>query len=114
MRTRASADGLSVHAVAGTNVVLFGLDVPEAKTRGLLGFAIQRRDPIEDERYWLRGFKVFEQTAHGLAPGSSVSLLEHPLQSFLWGDYTAKPGRTYEYRVVALYGKPKNLKSAAT
>ena len=109
MRVRASAGGLSVHAVAGSNVVLLGLDLPKARTKGLLGFAIERFDPAENERYWLRGFKVFEQTAHGLPPGSSVSLLEHPLQSFLWADYTAKPGRAYEYRIVALHGKPKNL-----
>src|SRR5262249_47862474 len=73
MRSRVSAEGLSVHAVAGTNVVLLGLDLPQAETKDLLGFAIQRHDPVEDERYWLRGFKVFEQTASGLTPGRSGS-----------------------------------------
>ena len=53
--------------------------------------------------------KVFQETSAGIPPGTPVSLREHPLQSFLWGDYTAKPGRPYDYRVVALYGKPKNL-----
>jgi phosphatidylserine/phosphatidylglycerophosphate/cardiolipin synthase-like enzyme len=98
-----------VHAVSGTHVVLLGFDLPEADTKELLGFAVQRWDPVERERYWLRGMKVFEETSAGIAPGSPVSLLENPVQSFLWGDYTAKPGRDYEYRVVALYGKPKNL-----
>lgn len=109
MRIRGNVGSLSVHAIAGSYVVLLGIDLPKSATRGLLGFAIQRWDPVEKERYWLRGMKVFEETAAGIPPGSSVSLLEHPLQSFLWGDYTAKPGRPYEYRVVALYGKPKNL-----
>lgn len=109
MRKRDSADGLRVHAIAGTHVVLLGLDLPKAQTRGLLGFAVERWDPVEEERYWLRGMKVFEETSAGIPPGSSVSLRDHPVQSFLWGDYTAKPGRPYEYRVVALYGKPKNL-----
>ncbi|WP_166678493.1 phospholipase D-like domain-containing protein [Kribbella voronezhensis] len=110
MRSRAGvAGGLKVHAIAGTYVVLLGLDLPKARTKGLLGFAIERFDPVENERYWLRGMKVFKELSAGIPPGSSVSLREHPLQSFLWGDYTAKPGRPYEYRVVALYGKPKNL-----
>ncbi|WP_410791042.1 phospholipase D-like domain-containing protein [Kribbella sp. C-35] len=98
-----------MHAIAGTYVVLLGLDLPKARTKGLLGFAVERWDPTENERYWLRGMKTFKETSAGVPPGSSVSLREHPVQSFLWGDYTAKPGREYEYRVVALYGAPKNL-----
>lgn len=111
MRNRGSDGALRVHAIAGSHVVLLGLDVPKARTRRLLGFAIQRWDPVEQERYWLRGMKTFQETSEGVPPGSSVSLLEHPVQSFLWGDYTTKPGRAYEYRVVALYGKPKNLQA---
>jgi phosphatidylserine/phosphatidylglycerophosphate/cardiolipin synthase-like enzyme len=110
MRSRGGAAGaLRVHAIAGSHVVLLGLDLPKARTKGLLGFAIERWDPAEQERYWLRGMKVFKETSVGIPPGSSVSLRDHPVQSFLWGDYTAKPGRDYEYRVVGLYGKPKNL-----
>ncbi|HEY0617447.1 MAG TPA: phospholipase D-like domain-containing protein [Kribbella sp.] len=110
MRSRAgNAGGLRVHAIAGTYVVLLGLDIPKARTKGLLGFAIERWDPLEKERYWLRGMKVFQETSTGIPAGTSVSLRDHPVQSFLWGDYTAKPGRDYEYRVVGLYGKPKNL-----
>lgn len=109
MRNRGKAGPLSVHAIAGTHVVLLGIDVSKRETRGLLGFAVQRWDPVADERYWLRGMKVFEETSEGIPAGTSVSLLEHPLQAFQWGDYTTEPGRRYEYRVVALYGKPKNL-----
>ncbi|MFI6095691.1 phospholipase D-like domain-containing protein [Lentzea sp. NPDC051213] len=109
MRTRKSDGPLSVHAIAGTYVVLLGLDLAKRSSRGLLGFAIERWDPVEKERYWLRGMKVFEETSVGVPRGIPVSLREHPVQSFQWGDYTAKPGRRYSYRVVALYGKPKNL-----
>ena len=110
MRNRAGTTGsLRVHAIAGTHVVLLGLDLPRARTKDLLGFAIERWDPTEKERYWLRGLKTFKETSAGIPAGSSVSLRDHPVQSFLWGDYTAKPGRDYDYRVVALYGKPKNL-----
>jgi phosphatidylserine/phosphatidylglycerophosphate/cardiolipin synthase-like enzyme len=109
MRNRTTGDPLRVHAIAGSYVVLLGLDLPKARAKGLLGFAVQRWDPVEKERYWMRGMKVFQETSAGIPPGASVSLLEHPVQSFLWGDYTVKPGRRYEYRVVALYGKPKDL-----
>jgi phosphatidylserine/phosphatidylglycerophosphate/cardiolipin synthase-like enzyme len=107
MRKRNEAGSLSVHAIAGSHVVLLGLDVAEADTAGLLGFAIERGDPATGARHWLRGMKVFAGT--DVAPGASVSLRDHPLQSFQWGDYGVEPGHAYTYRVVALYGVPGAL-----
>ena len=37
------------------------------------------------------------------------STRHHPIQSFQWGDYTAKPKTTYQYKVIPAYGKPKLL-----
>lgn len=34
---------------------------------------------------------------------------DHPIQSFQWADYTAKPGHNYTYTITALKGSPKNL-----
>ena len=31
------------------------------------------------------------------------------MQTFQWGDYTAKPATTYEFTVTPVYGKPKLL-----
>ena len=45
MRVRRTTDGLTVRAIAGPHVVLLGMDMPRARTRGLLGFAIQRSGP---------------------------------------------------------------------
>lgn len=109
MRIRNKVGSLSFQAIAGSYVVLLGMDVDPQAVPGLLGFAIERTDPTENEKYWLRGMRTFEETDPGLPKGSLVSLLEHPAQSFFWGDYTAKPGRPYTYRVVAMYGSPKNL-----
>jgi uncharacterized protein YegP (UPF0339 family)/phosphatidylserine/phosphatidylglycerophosphate/cardiolipin synthase-like enzyme len=109
MRVGAAHDGISVHAIAGSYVVLFGLDCTEAARHGLLGFAVERTDHTEDEQYWLRGFKVFKERAFDVVPGQSVTSLEHPFQTFLWSDFTAKPGYTYTYRICAMYGKPKKL-----
>ena len=105
MRKKEKSGPLSVRAIAGTHVVLLGIDMEEEASRGVLGFAIERIDHTENERYWLRGLRTFEQTDPGV-PGLLVSTLEHPFQSFLWGDYTAKMRHSYTYRIVAMRGNP--------
>ena len=47
MRVTNINDGLWVHAIAGTYVVLLGFDLPEADCDGLLGFSIHRQDLTE-------------------------------------------------------------------
>ncbi|MFZ1414383.1 MAG: phospholipase D-like domain-containing protein [Defluviicoccus sp.] len=109
MRIRAENGGVSVHAVAGSYVVFLGFDVAEALRGDLLGFAVEREDITENERYFLRGLKVFKETGEGVPAGVPVSTFEHPVQSFQWGDYTAKPSHDYVYRVICVRGKPRNL-----
>ena len=106
MRKSGSAGGVTAQAVAGTHTVLFGFDAAPAVTRGLLGFAVHREDHTENEAYWLHGLKAFQQTDPGAA---EVSVQEHPVQAFLWGDYTAKPGHHYTYQVTPVHGTPKKL-----
>jgi len=109
MRTRQTQSGLTVYAIAGTHVVMLGLDLRDAKRAGCLGFAIQREDHTENERYWLRGMKTFEATDPGLGPGGTVASRQHPFQTFQWADYSAKPGYDYTYTVIPLYGTPAQL-----
>ncbi len=110
MRKRCKNNGVSVHAIAGTNVVILGLGVYQKKVReGLLGFAVHREDKSENEQYFLRGFKTFKETEPYPWPGSHFSTREHPIQTLLWGDYTAKPNHTYVYTIIPLKGKPTNL-----
>jgi phosphatidylserine/phosphatidylglycerophosphate/cardiolipin synthase-like enzyme len=109
MRTYAKKGNFSVTAIAGTYVVVLGFNSDKASTNGLLGFAIKRTDHTEDEEYWLGGMKTFEETVPNPAVGKSYSTLEQPVQSFHWGDYTAKPNHKYTYTVVPLSGKPKKL-----
>lgn len=113
MRARNVADGLAVQAVAGTHVVLLGWDYPPERCDGLLGFAVHRTDHGEEEAAWLRGLKTFAETDPGFLPGETYSTRHHPVQSFLWADYAAKPGRRYTYRVVALKGRPAALEPVA-
>ncbi|MGD9397165.1 MAG: phospholipase D-like domain-containing protein [Candidatus Thorarchaeota archaeon] len=109
MRVRQKTRYLSVHLISGTYVVLIGINVEEEILDGLLGFAIRRIDHTEQEEYWLNGFKTFENVEPKPKPGELVSLRKHPLQSFRWGDYTAKPDHQYSYKIVALYGTPQRL-----
>jgi hypothetical protein len=106
MRKKATNGYLSVNVIAGSYVVMLGMDVTPAARSGLLGFAILRTDHTEQEEYWLTGFKTFKDTDPGLKANVPVSTLQHPIQAFLWGDYTAKPNHSYTYKVVAIKGTP--------
>lgn len=109
MRSRFQENKISVQAVAGTYVVLLGIDMQKADTAGLLGFAIRRVDPTDNEDYWLQGMRTFEASYPNPPDGALVSTRDHPIQDFHWSDFTAKPGRNYTYTVVPVRGKPKNL-----
>src|SRR5438105_7014422 len=104
---------LAVRAIGGLHVVTIAWDFvegQEAKREGLLGFAVERSELDQGkviERYFLRGIKRFKSKDEGLPPGTPMPTSEHPIQSFQWGDYTAKPDKSYRYRVVPVYGKPK-------
>ncbi|WP_243074472.1 phospholipase D-like domain-containing protein [Microbacterium sp. SS28] len=104
MRRQATRDGVTVQAIAGTHAVLLGIDVAGLDQLDALGFAIRRLDHVEEEQYWLRGMKVFRSVVPDPAPGENYSLRYHPVQGFQWGDYSAKPGRKYTYRVAVVHG----------
>ena len=82
MRVRNAADGLSVHAIAGTNVVLFGLDIDPGEIKDLLGFEIERTGGGGKERYLYGGMQFRDQVkgcaalippfADGSDPGRST------------------------------------------
>lgn len=108
MRKKETNDQLSVQAIAGTHVVLLGIDLPMAKCSGLLGFAIRRHDHTEGEGYWLRGFKTFKSVVPEPAEGVTYSTRQHPIQGFTWSDFSAKPSHDYTFEVVALRESPSN------
>jgi hypothetical protein len=79
MRNRNASNGLSLQVIAGTNVVLLGIDLPQNKCPGLLGFAIRRQDHTEGDNYWLTGYKTFESIEPHPAPGVAYSTHRHPI-----------------------------------
>jgi hypothetical protein len=57
---RKTASGfVKVRAISGTHVVFLAFDMKESDATGLMGFAIQRTDFIDNETIWLRGNKTF-------------------------------------------------------
>jgi phosphatidylserine/phosphatidylglycerophosphate/cardiolipin synthase-like enzyme len=120
MRVTKSKGDFRVKAIAGTHTVLIALDCAEERRRGLMGFAF-RRDVVGGENKgpkWLRSLKVFKSVVPDPralnAEGKDIrfSTWEHPIQSFLWSDYTAIPDTAYKFTVVPMYGKPGELKPA--
>jgi hypothetical protein len=107
MRTTNSNGPLSVQAIAGTYIVLLGIDMEKTKTKGVLGFGIQRTNLKDNESVWLAGFKSFKQT--NLPRGTLALTNEQPIQAFLWGDYAVRKDHKYTYRIVAMRGKPGEL-----
>lgn len=97
MRVTKTNSGLKVHAIAGTYVVLLGFDLAEANCHGLLGFSLHRTDHMEHEAFFLSAMKAFAETDPGFPAGSLYATRDHPIQSFQWADYAAKPGHQYTY-----------------
>ncbi len=116
MRISANSAVLKARAIAGTYVVILAWDFMPgnvAKRKSLLGFAIQRTEYNKQgaivESYWMRSIKRFKDKDKSFPPGTPVSTADHPIQSFQWGDYTARAGVRYKYKIVPTYGTPKLL-----
>src|SRR5215212_2103354 len=109
----AKVGGFQIFAVAGTNTVSFGIDFTQAAIAGLMGFAIEREDPTENERYYMYGFKVFASIYPDPDETLVVTTFDQPVQSFVWDDFTAKDDREYVYYFHPLKGTPKNLDRSA-
>lgn len=115
MRFIATNTILKIRGIAGTYVVVLAWDFEpghDDKRNGLMGFAIERlefKNGQVVERYWMQSIKRFREKDRGLPPGTPVSTAAHPIQSFQWADYTAQANHVYQYRLVPIYGTPKNL-----
>ncbi len=101
MRASARANGISVHAIAGSHAVLLAMNATEEARKGLAGFAIGT--VAAGQPRWLKGFKFFKDLVPDPVPGERRSTLQHPVQSFLWGHYSATPGKRFDYFIRPLY-----------
>ena len=113
MRFRTHSPGGDIVAVTGVNTVSFVLLTTPVINAGLLGFAVQRTDPVADEKYFMAGYKVFKSVMPNPPTNVVVSTYEQPVQSFVWDDFTAKPDQDYTYDFYPLKGQAKNLDRSA-
>lgn len=107
MRKRANNKYISVHAIAGTEVVLLGLNAEEKAAKGLMGFNIFKKKEGNKEYIQLSGGRRFEKST-----SDNIQLNEEaaPIQAFMWSDYVVDPNTNYTYKIVPVYGNKDELK----
>lgn len=102
MRNFIANDDISIHAVAGTHVVILGFNVSEAARKKLLGFIVERIDITNDnEHRYLYGGPGFPEDM-GFKPDETLEAL---LQVFSWSDFSVKPNQDYNYVLTPVYGE---------
>jgi phosphatidylserine/phosphatidylglycerophosphate/cardiolipin synthase-like enzyme len=102
----AKSDGFQAFAVSGVNTVSFAITATDDAKEGLLGFAVERG--LKGGKLFFRpGFKVFHSVIPNPDKDTRVNTKEHPVQSFIWDDFTCKPGEEYVYRFHPMRGTPK-------
>lgn len=91
---------LKAYAVAGTQTVLLSLEINKnlVAGKGFMGFKIGRKEG-NGKPVLLNGTKRFASD-DPVNPEQKLS----PLQTYLWKDYTADPGKTYTYTFEAMFG----------
>ncbi|WP_298901463.1 phospholipase D-like domain-containing protein [uncultured Psychroserpens sp.] len=100
MRVKVKNDSLSVKAIAGTEVILFGLNVPDDEINELLGFKIEKK--IKNSWYSLHDGRTFIDSDKSL------------IQRFMWSDYQVDSATAYTYRIAAAYGTLDDLRFSET
>ena|SRR5206468_6864271 len=79
------------------------MDMNADTRKGLRGFAIKRGVSGQPQTF-LRGIKFFEELVPHHDPKQDFSSRDQPFQTFLWSDYHASPGTSYDFTIIALYG----------
>ena len=107
MRKSVTQNGLIVKAYAGVTGVLLAFNFEKDDThKGLLGFAIERKNP-DGSNEFLHGMVPFQGQPHN--PGDPIPTNTAPIQKFRWSDYTVKPDTTYTYTVQPVRGTKTQL-----
>lgn len=114
MRRKKTTSELEIYAVSGTNTVVLSLDL-KTKPDGLLGFAFERVETKSHKRIWLYGQKFFGSVIPiakkdlAKVKGQKYPTQLHPVQGFMWKDFTVDPNTEYTYIVTAYKGPPQNM-----
>jgi len=114
MRRKKTSSELELYAISGTNSIILSIDMKN-KPEGLLGFAFERVETKTKKRKWLDGQKFFKSVINieekdlPKVKGQKYPSHLHPIQGFLWKDFTVEPDTEYTFIVTAYKGTPKNL-----
>ncbi|MFN0087029.1 MAG: phospholipase D-like domain-containing protein [Blastocatellia bacterium] len=118
MRKSARKNGVGIKAYAGATGVIVAFNIDDAKRRGLLGFAVERKIGKTGEKEWLMGALPFP--GQELGPDGRLPSNEAPIQKFRWSDYSVFPDTEYEFTAHPVYaragktpGSPNSLRVAA-
>src|SRR5438046_2231109 len=114
--------GFQAKAISGTHLILIALNCPEALREDLKGFSFERDIVGAGSRgpKFLRSQKVFRSIVpdpkNARDPNDPTKPQafytdRFPVQSFLWGDYSASPGTTYRFRILPRFGDPAALET---
>ncbi len=111
MRSRNENNDLSVHAIAGTHVVILGLNLKDDvnvsgdSSPSTLSAKLSALTVADDADNVFVGFAIDRRD---LSSGKSTSLNfdGKPIQKFHFGDYTVRPGHQYEYSVRRMIKAP--------
>ena len=117
--------GFQAKAISGTHVILIALNCPNALREGLKGFSFEREivGPGSTGPKFLRSQKVFRsimpdpknaRDPNDPSKPQAFYTDRFPVQSFLWGDYSASPGTTYRFRILPRFGDPAALTTNPT
>src|SRR5262245_31922777 len=98
-------DGFQAFAVSGVNTISFASSASEEAKRGRLGFAVERGLKGKKPEFQ-PGFKAFRSLVPHPTKDTRVSTKDHPVQSFVWDDFTATPESEYLYRFHPIRGTP--------
>lgn len=112
MRNRSNNSDLEVYAVAGTHTAVLSFDF-KTKPQGLLGFAIERKEEKTGKRIWLEGQKCFKSIITDPVKGQKYPTHLHPVQSFMWKDFTLTPGESYTFKITPVFGTAAQLSYGA-
>ena len=108
MRFKSTSANLKIYALAGTHTILLSMDMQTVPDK-FLGFAFERTQPDTGQTTWLYGQKCFKSVVPNPVPGQQYPTQIHPVQSFLWKDFTASPGQKYTYKITALSGTSNQI-----
>ncbi len=117
MRAKKTKNGISLKLYTGTTSVLMSFNVTDERRKGLLGFAVRRKDKHHRNKHpnewrWIKAMLRFKPTKKRKNASKfyrPIATNKAPIQKFRWSDYSVYANLPYSYQLIAVYGQPGAL-----